>query len=428
MNLNRSIAPENNKIYRFQINEAERIYINGSNPVYSVYDKNCDVLRVEFYYSGGIIHQSQKGQAIATATLLPEGTFSKSSEEIAKALDYYGAYLQTTANRDESCVTLYCLPKHLNSCLGILSEILTEASYDSKEVSVYQSNAIQTLQINEEKTSYLAKRAFNKIIFGEQNSYGNSVNQEDIKNISRETLIDFYLKVYRYLPKYTIIAGNVTPEIINHVQQFFTAFNSADSTIPFGKAVSDNYKPERIWVKKESAEQCSLKIGKRFINRSHKDYREMTVVNMLLGGFFGSRLMKNIREEKGLTYGIYSSIEPLIYAGAFSISVELNKDMVDLGINEVLKEIETLQKSPVPERELEIVKNYYLGSFLRGFDGVFSQANYLKALLDYNLDYSYYYEYINVINNISPERIMELSQKHLKTEEMSVVVAGNKNG
>jgi predicted Zn-dependent peptidase len=153
----------------------------------------------------------------------------------------------------------------------------------------------------------------------------------------------------------------------------------------------------------------------------------MTVVNMLLGGYFGSRLMKNIREEKGLTYGIYSSIEPLFYGSAFSISVELNNELIGVGVEEIFKELEKLRSTLVSENELEVVRNYYLGSFLRGFDGVFSLASYCKTLIDYNLDYTYYYDYLNVINNITPERIMDLSKKYLNPTDMSVVIAGKKN-
>ena len=425
--LNRNTAPANSKINHFFVNEAERYILSQGTTVYCVKDNTCDVLRVEFFYSAGIIHQKQRGQAIAAASLLPEGTSQKTAEEIAKSLDFYGAYLQTSANRDESCISLYCLPKHLNNCLTELREILQDASYPESELSVYQSNALQTLQINEEKTAYLAKRAFNKAIYGESFHYGSSVNQQDINNISRETLITFSQAKFKRLPKYVIVSGNIGQEITQHLEYLFKGFESCELIDTPKNIMSDIYEPSKLFVEKNNATQSSVKIGKRFFNRENSDYREMTVVNMLLGGYFGSRLMKNIREEKGLTYGIYSSIEPLFYGSAFSISVELNNDLVGVGIEEIFKELEVLRSSLVSEKELEVVKNYYLGSFLRGFDGVFSLASYCKTLIDYNLDYTYYYDYLSVINNITPERIMDLSKKYLNPADMSVVIAGKKN-
>ena len=425
--LNRSSVPANSKINHFFVNEAEKYILSQGTAVYCVKDNSCDVLRVEFFYSGGVIHQQRKGQAIAAANLLPEGTSHKTAEEIAKSLDFFGAYLQTSANRDESSVTLYCLPKHLKNCFIELREILQDACYPETEVSVYQSNALQTLEINEEKTAYLAKRAFNKAIYGEEFPYGSSVNQQDINNISRETLLEFSRAKFKRLPKYIIISGNVSQELIQQLELLFSGFEPHELIASPQNNVSNIYQPSRLFVEKKNATQSSVKIGKRFINRENNDYREMTVVNMLLGGYFGSRLMKNIREEKGLTYGIYSSIEPLFYGSAFSISVELNNELIGVGVEEIFKELEKLRSTLVSENELEVVRNYYLGSFLRGFDGVFSLASYCKTLIDYNLDYTYYYDYLNVINNITPERIMDLSKKYLNPTDMSVVIAGKKN-
>lgn len=424
MTLNRKIAPASTVVDRFQITEGTKTELSGV-PVYQIFSPESDVLKIDFYYQAGVRHQTANGLANACVSLLPEGTSNKSSEEIALLLDNQGAYLTTQSTRDEACMTLYCLPRFLNDCVPVITDVLCNANYTDNEIDIYKENSIQSLLVNKEKTSYLARKKYNEVLFGSSSAYGTSVNQADIENISRGTLLDFYGKTYRNKPAYVMVAGNITSESLSCIERILSCLGPTSDLIenPFSTNLEQ---VKRVWVEKNDAVQSSIRIGKTLFNRAHSDYREMTVVNMILGGYFGSRLMKNLREEKGLTYGIYSAIDPMIKSGTFTIGVELNSKEVDLGIQEIYKELNLLATVPVSPDELTTVKNYYLGSFLRGFDGPFSLANYYKTLIDYNLDYSYYYGYIDVINNITPERIMQLAAVHLQPESMVEVVAGKK--
>jgi zinc protease len=421
----RKRAPAAEQITGFTLREGQKTLINDV-PVYFVHDAQNDVLKLDFYYPCGVKHQPANGIATAAIQLMPEGTQKHSSEEIAILLDNQGAYLNTQSNRDEGSITLYCLPKFLPECTGILRELLEEANYPDNEIDIYKENTIQQLLVNEQKTSYLARKAFNASIFGSQNYYGSAVNQQDIQNISRETVMGFYRRVLNKKPSYVVVAGNITDSVMLGIGKIIDGLTDADH-VASAIISAHTFVPDRVWVEKSDAVQCSVRMGKPLFNRKHPDYRELTIVNMILGGYFGSRLMKNIREEKGLTYGIYSSVDSYIDAGCFYIGAEVNASLVNQVIDETRAELMALIKSPISTSELQTVRNYYLGSFVRGFDGVFSLANYYKTLIDYELTYEYYYGYLNVINTISPERIMELTQLYLHPDSMCTIIAGKKH-
>jgi predicted Zn-dependent peptidase len=426
MTLNRTIAPKHHPTTKFEINEAKQHKLDSGVSIYAIHDASNEVLRIDLVYNGGVRNEPEKGVSKAAITLLPEGTSRMSSEEIAEKLDSFGAYLQTNHTRDEGIISLYCLPKHLSSCLGILKTILLDSQYPENELNTYKSNSIQSLLVNEQKTSFLANRAFNEHLWGAQSAYGSSVNQDVIKNISRETLMSFSREVYAALPKYVIIAGYVSHETIQLIGAFFEQGFGNSKSIGLVEVKPVSNCGDIIWVSKSNASQASIRIGKQIIGREHPDFRELSVVNMLLGGYFGSRLMSNIREEKGLTYGIYSSIQPQFDACSFGIAVELNKENVGLGIEEIRNELKRLRTEPVEQDELNVVKNYYLGSFLRGFDGVFSLVSFAKNIIDYNLSYEYYYGFLDVIKDINSQRVMQLADKYLHEDSMITIVAGER--
>ena len=425
---NRTETPAFKNIDSFSIKEYQLKRLDSGLDIYLIEDPTSDVLKVDFFYNGGVRSEPANGIANAAASLLTEGTSKMSAEEIANAFDFYGAFIQASANKDESQVTIYCLPKFFKQCSILLKDILIDAQYPEKEIYIYKNNATQSLIVKEKKTSFLSKRRYSNLLFGHNNSYGRSVNQEDIKNISRETILAFGKNVYSARPVYVMAAGKIPDGFVEDIDVLFRGLAEAFvSNIKFEEPITLGTSENLNWVEVPGANQCSIRMGKLTINRSHKDFRELTVVNLFLGGFFGSRLMKNIREEKGLTYGIYSDIDPKQKATSFNISVELNKDSVMIGIEEIRKELKRLRETPATIYDLDIAKNYYLGSFLRGFDGVFSLSNFAKTIIDYKLNYEYYSGYLNVIQSLTPERVQQLASEYLHEDSMITVVAGPKN-
>ncbi len=422
MTTNRQLPPETIQINKLAFPAYTKLLSSTNIPVYLVHDDNCKVLKIEFVFDAGSRQQNTPFEAQATNALIAEGTSKLTAKEIAEKLDDYGSYLQNRFGADDSSVLLYCLPKHLERCLSIVYETFTDAIFPESELETLKRNSIQRLNINESKTSYLARRAFYQTVFGTDNCYGSFVNQEVIQNIPRETIGGFYAKHYKNGLKQVLVSGNINSETTNQLLSFCGNFKAASFGNHAVKIEGSN--KTLVTVNKANSVQSAIRIGRSFISRSHPDYRRMQFVNLILGGYFGSRLMTNIREEKGLTYGIYSAVESYQDTGAFYVETEINNELRDLGIEEIGKEIEKMMLLPVPSDELETAKNYMLGSFVRSFDGPFSIAERVKILIDFNLTAEYYQEFIEIINAITPLEIQDLSAKYLQKKDLTTIIAG----
>ena len=160
------------------------------------------------------------------------------------------------------------------------------------------------------------------------------------------------------------------------------------------------------------------------ISSTHVDYAGMQVLNTVFGGYFGSRLMSNIREDKGYTYGIGSSVVPLRKEGYFCISSEVGVDVRAAAVNEIYLELKRLRTELVPESELNLVRNYMLGSFQRNIDGPFSLADRFKSILTAGMGYEYYTRYLETIQNITAEELLRLASTHLHEDSLYELVVG----
>ena len=180
-------------------------------------------------------------------------------------------------------------------------------------------------------------------------------------------------------------------------------------------------------INKEESLQSGIRIGKLLIPKTHKDFPKLFLLNTILGGYFGSRLMTNIREDKGYTYGIGSGLSSNKKESTFFISTEVGSDYTKATVTEIEKEIEKLQKQLVSEKELDLVKNYLFGSFMRNFDGAFEAIDRFKAINELGMDYNYYEFLFSEIKTANSESIRETAKKYFNFDNMVKVVAGKLN-
>ncbi|MNR03395.1 Peptidase M16 inactive domain protein [compost metagenome] len=181
-----------------------------------------------------------------------------------------------------------------------------------------------------------------------------------------------------------------------------------------------------VYKEKPEALQSAIRIGQLAINRKHKDFSGLQILNTVLGGYFGSRLMANIREDKGYTYGIGSGISSLQQAGYLFISTEVGADVCGAALTEIYKEIDLLKTTLIGEDELNLVRNYMLGSMLGSLENVFSHADKFKNIYFSGLDYDYYSRYIETVKTITAEELLALANKYFTTESFTEVVIGKK--
>jgi predicted Zn-dependent peptidase len=423
--LNRSVAPGFYAIEKLVFPEYQKIEIKNEVFLYALKAGTQAVIRLDLIFDAGLVRQLQSAQANFTASMLSEGTPTKSAFALAEALDYYGSYFQTRANADDAVATLYCLEKHLDQCLPLFMEALTESIFPEKELDIQKKNSLSKLSVNEKKNGYLCKKHYYKNIYGANHPYAAFSTAENIQAISRETLQHFYQNNYIQGLKYVMVSGQFSETSIalisTHIKN--SKFEPKQFQQPVLKSLLN---PGKHFIEKSDSVQSALRIGKSSISRSDADFRKLQFLNLIFGGYFGSRLMKNIREDKGLTYGIYSVLEPNLYGASWYIDTDINTKNRTAGIEEIYKEIEIIKTQPIPSEEINTARNYYLGSFLKSLDGPFSLADRLKIIIDNNLTNNYYPEFVSILNNTTAQDLQDLANKYFSIDDIVEVVVGKK--
>ena len=416
--MNRELAPEISDLH--QVNFVKPTCVNTKNSFYHIDNPSDESIRLELIFNAGSKFQSKKLQASFTSDLLLSGTPSKNSKEINESIDEEGGYIQVESDRDTIMLTVYCLAKNLEKIWDELEEALLNVNFPKEEFETLKAVKTQQFKVNSEKVSSLARREFAKKIFTKDTPYDSGVEIDDYQNITRQDIIDFYQEFIAKGLKGIFLVGNMSEEIKEKLDAFGTHFYG-------DKKVADTeYKSEvcQKMIDKEGAIQSAIRVGKTTVNRGEDDYVPLQILNTILGGYFGSRLMANIREDKGYTYGIGSGIAPLVDAAYFFISTEVGSDVKHEALAEIKKEIEILQKEPISESELSLVKNYTIGQFLKGSDGPFSMMDRFKSLWFFDLDYDYYENYMSIVKNISTQKLHDIAKKYLEWETMSIIVVG----
>lgn len=420
--LDRSVAPQYSKVTKINFKKAESIHLDNGIPLHYIKLGSQPVLKAEIIIPAGKWYERKNGLAYFTSQMLSEGTKAKSSAEISEALEMYGAQLDINAGNDYIMITLYTLSKYFENLVNILYEILYEPSFPSSEFKKLVKRQISHLRIQNNKNNYLASKYFREALFGKSHPYGYYPTEEAIKKLNQSDLIEYHRSSILNSNIEIILSGNVLEKHINLVNKKFPLSES--------NGISDFLSFKSIPGKKdlsfdrEGSLQTSLRIGKKIMNKKDPDYHKLTITTTLLGGFFGSRLMKNIREDKGFSYGINANIVNFIKDSFFVIATDVKKELRDEAINEIKKEVQKLRSEPPEEAELELVKNYITGSFQGDVNTPFQLAEKFKSIYLHGLNYDFYDTFFETIQKITPDDITDMTQKYLDPASFTIVKAG----
>lgn len=425
MKLNRKIQPPFQQIESINLIEPKKVILDNSIPLYVINAGTQDVLKIDISFDAGMWYQSKPLLASTVNEMLTEGTKSLSSKEISEKLDYYGAFIQPEPSKDTATMSFYTLKKYLPETITILADIIKNPVFPEHELKTFMGKRKQAFQVEMEKVSNLARRQFNKQLFGDENPYGKNPELIDHDLVLRSDLIEFHARFYHPGNCRIIVAGRTDQNVIDTINTYFgkndwkTNQNTEHKKNSIVKPI-----PTTEFLKKEDATQSAIRIGKLAITKLHPDYPKLEVVNTILGGYFGSRLMKTIREEKGYTYGIGSYLVSLKNAGFFVISTEVGTEFTKPAINDILYEIKKLREEKVSDEELKIAKNFMLGDMMRSFDGPFEQAQSYKSIIEMGIENDFFNQTLEAIKNITSQEIQQLANKYLNEKEMVVTVAG----
>jgi predicted Zn-dependent peptidase len=422
--VDRHIAPEIKSIESLNIREPQEQKLSNGVSVFSFDVSEQDFIKIELNFDAGSAYTNKALVAGVTNKLLTEGTKKHTANEIANMIDSYGGFFETAITNDVASIALYTLNKHLEKTLPILAEVIQEPVFDEEELNLHLAKKRNDFLVNSERVAYLARAKFTGIIFGENHPYGRILKNEDFDRLERKDIIDFHQRYYLNGSFRIFLSGKLAPNMHALLEQYFGSMNSQkDVMSPVGGELSSSKQMVHS-IAKDDAVQNAIRIGKPMINRNHPDFNGLRILNTVLGGYFGSRLMSNIREDKGYTYGIGSGLMSLRDAAFFFISTEVKADVSALAIEEILKEINLLQTEEVGMDELELVKNYLQGNFQRSFDGPFALLDRFKEVYYSGINYDYFTSYINKVKTIEASEIKELANKYLNTEELYKLTVG----
>jgi len=417
--MNRKIAPNIKDAvdYTLKLKPYEHLRLDNGINVYSVNAGAQEVIQLELVFYAGNSFEQHKGVAAATNFLLKNGTSQKNAFQINEAFDYYGGYCNRACYNETAVVTLHTLSKHTDKLLPILEEMLTDSVFSQEELDVYKQNSKQRLKVNLQKAEFVAGRLIDSYVYGEHHPYGVYTNISDIDEITVDDCKKFYQEHYLNGNCIIFVSGNLPANLAALLNHYFGKLicNKKPVQIPEHKKSPSAEKKFRI-QNDPNAVQGAIRIAQSFPNRHHPDFKKAMVLNTLFGGHFGSRLMSNIREDKGYTYGIYSYIQNHLQGSAWVISTEAGKDVSEAAIEEIYKEMKLLRDERVDEEELLLVRNYMIGGMLGDLDGPFQIMAKWKNIILNNLDEQYFYDTVNVIKNVSAEELMQLADKYLRPE------------
>ncbi|MFC0264831.1 M16 family metallopeptidase [Fontibacter flavus] len=423
MTVNRSIAPD------FIIPEhitfpkpIKRTLQNGVH-LYFIPTPEINAIRLEINADGmGWENKNEKKlSSFFTLHMLLEGTHQKSAEELDDFFDTYASEVEIISSFEYNGLALLTTKKHFATVLPVFRELLTEAVFPEKELAKRKSQKALNISIQREKTGVRGSQLFRQELFGKEHPYGQIADEGDVEIIKREDLLDFY-KNHLWVNPEIFVTGNVTEEDIKLISDYLGDLPVLKKIIILPEF--SNQKLQRVNEPWEKAVQSSIRIGCHLLPKNHPDYFGFWAFNVFLGGYFGGRLIKNIREDKGHTYGIYSSIGGLKSSDYWVVMADVIKGHTEEVILEIYKEIDKLQNEPVSSEELETVRNYMVGNLLSSFSSSFELISRFKSIHQAGLDLSYFEKQLDFIKNFRAEDIQAIGKKYLDKEQMVEIVVG----
>lgn len=425
MNNLQRIQPPVFPVEKVIIPEAKSYRLNNGIPLFLIEAGTEDIMRLEFTFRAGQIKENMPLLSSTCNMMLSEGSQNYSSEELNRSLDFYGVFLNQSAEKDTAGIVLYFLSKHIEKVLEFSHEILFLPAFPEAELNALMRKRLRWFMVNREKVQNLAIDKFFESVFGKLHPYGYQILEQDFEKITPSVLSDFHRKFYTPENMAIIISGKIhsqTAELLNshYGNKVLKPLNNEDSDL---LPVSEKLK--KIHLEKSGTVQTAIRIGSMTINKRHPDYPGLKVLDSILGGYFGSRLMKNIREEKGYTYGISSSLSSLDLSGYKMISTEVGQKNCQETIDEIYREIRILQSVPVKKEEMDVVRNYMSGEMVRMFDGPFALAESFKSAWEFGLGNSYYYSLAEKIKTITPDEIIELARTYYNIDDLFEITVGS---
>lgn len=400
---------------------ARRTLANGIE-LYTLATDDFEVARVSFLFRAGSARQERFFTASATANLLAEGSRDLTARQIAERLDFLGSYYDASIDRDYAYLSFCTLSKYFGRTLEVAEQILLHPLFPEHELATYRAKRRQELAVERTKVDTRAREAFARALFGAAHPYGVIADEREYDRLTRDALVDFYARHYTAEQCFVVCSGRIGASELEAVA-------ALAERIPHGAPAPAPHFPAPVAtpftrIELPDAVQSSLRLGRLLFPRQHPDFVPMQVMATLLGGYFGSRLMHNLREVHGYTYGVMAAMVNFEQAGYLAVATQVGAEFTAPALEEIYREIERLRTEPVPDEELALVKNIMAGEMMRILDGPFGIADVTVENILCGFDNTVIAENLRRIRAVTPDDILRLARKYLAREELVTVVAG----
>ena len=407
--LDRTLIPHAYSLSDFQLRTSKIVRLENQVYCLIVSGDLHPICFIELIFKSGGWFEHQAGTAYMTGKMLLGGTLNKTAEEVSVAYETLGSHIEIHTSVDYSSIKLYTTKKHLGQSLNLLEELLCSPSFPLEEFNINKSIKAQLIKSQLAKNPYFASIEFNKLLFGNVHPYGKSLDVFAIEQCTLDETVNFFNTKFTNEPKLILggAIGNKEMDQINQILNKLTIFQHATPQFAL------NTNSQHHVIEGQASTQASLRLGGITINRSHSDIHKLNIAVKLLGGFFGSRLMKKIREEKGLTYGIHAAISHAGNSSYWSISSELKREKSAEALNEIHGAINELAHNYPSNSETEMLKNFLRGKFLGSMNTILDVTSVYSSLFINNLAEDFLKDYLNTLNTIHSRDISEMIQKYV---------------
>jgi len=419
--LDRTQPPEIHPIDNLNLPMPTIHQLDNGIKVYASNLGSQEIIKLEVLYLAGRPYEHKPLVGRCTNALLKEGSKNYTAAEIAEIMDFYGGTLSTPINLDTSSVTLYSLTKHFDKLLPVFADVLHHPLFPQSELDAFRERNIQRLQIDLAQNDVVAYRDFTEYVYGSDHPYGYNSSEMYYREITRADIVRHYKECFHANNCYVFISGMIDDRCIELLNGYLGQQKSELPKKVYKMAVPVA-EPIHKKMKVQGGVQVAVRIGRRLFDRSHPDFTGMYIVNTILGGYFSSRLMNNIREDKGYTYNIFSTLDMMLHDGYFYIGTELGAEFEKPALQEIYKEIELLKTNLVDQEELTMVINYSLGLLMNSVDGAFNVSEVLKTLILEELPITFFDKMIQEVKSITPEKIQALAVKYLDKKDLYEVI------
>lgn len=423
--LNRSITPVQHPISEIQLAKPRQLTLHNQIPFFIIDNENLDLIHFLIQLNVGILHENQKHIALFTYALLKESSKDHSSNEIADLLDFYGTHYTVSESLDKTVVSISVPKKNVKQILPVIMDFMSHPVYRETNLSVYKNLKIKDLEYNSQKTDVRNTQLMLHAMFGDDTTAGQFSTKENLQAVTIPQMMAFHQRTFCAENISLFATGNFDAELESFVCEIFEQIPNGVATSNIENLPLPSDTTPLVFEKMENSVQSSITLCQPMMAYSDAERREFSILSTITGGYFGSRLMQNLREKNGYTYGISSGSVYFGNQSIFIVNSDVNIQNTKASMEACFEELERLRLELVPQEELDSVRNYILGELLRDVE---NSVSYLKRLAywhHHQLDESEFHTMIQIVRDITAEQILFLAKKHYPHNKFTQIIVGD---